>query len=138
MKIRIKSDQLVRYLAMGWKLCEMTYEGDNCWLTMAGSVRERIMNDLAIQEDELFNRKTIPSTRITRRQLCCWYGIERYGLTQTKVAHLFGIDRGTAGVAHKRVEELIRYFGLNLPEAAMALKKKPGKKMAAKGAGAAS
>lgn len=118
MHIRIKSDELVRHLKMGWRLSQMAITEKECWLTMEGSVKARILDDLGLLPCDITDKKTIPGTRATHRMLCCWYGVERFGLKYSDVARLFKISRKTARNAHERVGQLIKVGPINLPDAA--------------------
>ncbi len=111
MKTRIKSDQLVRYLSMGCQISQLGYNDTACWLVMEGPLRQKILDDLNLAEDDIDGHFKIPKTKVTYRMLCCWYAMERYGLTATEAATVFGIDRSTAVNAHEKVDEHLVLHG---------------------------
>lgn len=114
MQVQIKSNELVTYLAMGWRVCELAFNNEECWMTMEGSIKYKILTDLGLTEDDITTKKMIPGTCITKRMLCCWYARERYGLTQASTSHLLGVDPGTVANAHKRVSQFIKVGPINL------------------------
>lgn len=108
MHIRIKSNEVVRYLSMGWKISTITFNETECYMMMKGSIVERILKDLDMKRPDINGKVNIPGTKITKRMLFCWYAIERYGLKSSRIAPLIDIDPTTVTNAHKRIVQLAK------------------------------
>jgi len=116
MQVQINSDEMITYLAMGWKLSQITFNDERCWMTMEGSIKGKVLIDLGLTEDDITTRETIPGIRLTNRMLCLWYCVERYGLTRAETARLFNIDHTAVSNAHLKVSQLIKVGPVNLPK----------------------